>query len=134
VPAAELPGGVYAMRSAEGKEIVKIGYAPTLWTRKRGAERDYGATCPALRAGISFWPSPCSAGSWPRSSFSPWSSGCSASSRGYVVAGVAGMAAVVVAYVLATVLFVPGAILTLGAGLAYGVALGAPIVSPTLTA
>jgi pyruvate/2-oxoglutarate dehydrogenase complex dihydrolipoamide dehydrogenase (E3) component/uncharacterized membrane protein YdjX (TVP38/TMEM64 family) len=43
-------------------------------------------------------------------------------------AGLPGMALFVVAYVAATVLFVPGLLLTMGAGLAYGVALGVPLV------
>lgn len=43
-------------------------------------------------------------------------------------AGPAGMAVFVLAYVAATVLFVPGLLLTMGAGLAYGVGLGAPLV------
>ena len=43
-------------------------------------------------------------------------------------AGPEGVAVFVASYVLATVLFVPGSILTLGAGFAYGVALGTPIV------
>src|SRR6185369_7535913 len=43
-------------------------------------------------------------------------------------AGVAGMLLFAAAYVLATVLLVPGLLLTMGAGLAYGVALGAPLV------
>jgi pyruvate/2-oxoglutarate dehydrogenase complex dihydrolipoamide dehydrogenase (E3) component/uncharacterized membrane protein YdjX (TVP38/TMEM64 family) len=43
-------------------------------------------------------------------------------------AGALGAAVFVVAYVVACVLFLPGAILTLGAGFAYGVALGAPLV------
>jgi pyruvate/2-oxoglutarate dehydrogenase complex dihydrolipoamide dehydrogenase (E3) component/uncharacterized membrane protein YdjX (TVP38/TMEM64 family) len=43
-------------------------------------------------------------------------------------AGVTGMAVFVAAYVAATVLFLPGSILTLGAGFAYGVALGTPLV------
>ncbi len=43
-------------------------------------------------------------------------------------AGRGGVAVFVAAYVLACVLFLPGSILTLGAGFAYGVARGAPIV------
>jgi len=43
-------------------------------------------------------------------------------------AGPAGMAVFVLAYVLACVLFLPGSILTLGAGFAYGVVLGVPLV------
>src|SRR5262245_1702228 len=43
-------------------------------------------------------------------------------------AGVAGMLLFAAAYVLATVLFVPGLLLTMGAGLAYGLAVGAPLV------
>jgi len=43
-------------------------------------------------------------------------------------AGVTGMVVFVVAYVVATVLFLPGSLLTLGAGFAYGVALGTPLV------
>lgn len=43
-------------------------------------------------------------------------------------AGTTGIAVFVLAYVLACVLFLPGSILTLGAGFAYGVALGTPIV------
>jgi uncharacterized membrane protein YdjX (TVP38/TMEM64 family) len=43
-------------------------------------------------------------------------------------AGWPGIVAFVAAYVLATVLFLPGSILTLGAGFAYGVLLGVPIV------
>jgi pyruvate/2-oxoglutarate dehydrogenase complex dihydrolipoamide dehydrogenase (E3) component/uncharacterized membrane protein YdjX (TVP38/TMEM64 family) len=43
-------------------------------------------------------------------------------------AGVPGMGLFVVAYVAATVLFVPGVLLTMGAGLAYGVGVGAPLV------
>jgi uncharacterized membrane protein YdjX (TVP38/TMEM64 family) len=43
-------------------------------------------------------------------------------------AGIPGIFVFVAVYVLATVLFVPGAILTLGAGFAYGVVLGTPIV------
>jgi pyruvate/2-oxoglutarate dehydrogenase complex dihydrolipoamide dehydrogenase (E3) component/uncharacterized membrane protein YdjX (TVP38/TMEM64 family) len=43
-------------------------------------------------------------------------------------AGLPGMALFVVAYVAATVLFVPGLLLTMGAGLAYGVTIGAPLV------
>ena len=43
-------------------------------------------------------------------------------------AGVAGMAAFMVAYVAACVLFLPGSLLTLGAGFAYGVGLGVPLV------
>lgn len=42
-------------------------------------------------------------------------------------AGAAGMAGYVLAYVVACVLFVPGLVLTLGAGLVYGVAVGAPL-------
>jgi pyruvate/2-oxoglutarate dehydrogenase complex dihydrolipoamide dehydrogenase (E3) component/uncharacterized membrane protein YdjX (TVP38/TMEM64 family) len=43
-------------------------------------------------------------------------------------AGAAGMAVFVAAYVVATVLFLPGSILTLGAGFAYGVGFGTPLV------
>jgi uncharacterized membrane protein YdjX (TVP38/TMEM64 family) len=43
-------------------------------------------------------------------------------------AGAPGMALFAGAYVLATVLFVPGLLLTMGAGLAYGLVLGAPLV------
>ncbi len=43
-------------------------------------------------------------------------------------AGGLGMFAFAVAYVLACVLFLPGSILTLGAGFAYGVGLGVPLV------
>ena len=43
-------------------------------------------------------------------------------------AGAFGAAVFVAAYVVACVLFLPGSILTLGAGLAYGVALGVPLV------
>lgn len=43
-------------------------------------------------------------------------------------AGVTGMAVFVVAYVVACVLLLPGLILTLGAGFAYGVAVGIPLV------
>ena len=43
-------------------------------------------------------------------------------------AGVAGAAVYVLVYVLATVLFLPGSILTLGAGFAYGVLKGAAVV------
>ena len=43
-------------------------------------------------------------------------------------AGPSGMALFVAAYVAACILFVPGSILTLGAGFAYGVAVGAPLV------
>jgi len=43
-------------------------------------------------------------------------------------AGWAGGAVFVLAYVLATVLFLPGSILTLGAGFAYGVGLGTALV------
>ncbi len=43
-------------------------------------------------------------------------------------AGATGMAVFVVAYVLACVLLLPGLILTLGAGFAYGVAIGIPLV------
>src|SRR5262245_33701761 len=43
-------------------------------------------------------------------------------------AGVAGMAVFVAAYVVACVLLLPGLILTLGAGFAYGVAVGIPLV------
>jgi len=42
-------------------------------------------------------------------------------------AGAIGMGAYVVAYVVACVLFLPGVILTLGAGLVYGVAVGVPL-------
>jgi pyruvate/2-oxoglutarate dehydrogenase complex dihydrolipoamide dehydrogenase (E3) component/uncharacterized membrane protein YdjX (TVP38/TMEM64 family) len=43
-------------------------------------------------------------------------------------AGTPGMLVFAGAYVLATVLFVPGLLLTMGAGLAWGVAVGAPLV------
>jgi uncharacterized membrane protein YdjX (TVP38/TMEM64 family) len=43
-------------------------------------------------------------------------------------AGVAGAAVFVLVYVLATVLFLPGSILTLGAGFAYGVVVGTVVV------
>src|SRR5262245_34851933 len=43
-------------------------------------------------------------------------------------AGLVGMAVFVVAYVVACVLLLPGLILTLGAGFAYGVAVGIPLV------
>jgi pyruvate/2-oxoglutarate dehydrogenase complex dihydrolipoamide dehydrogenase (E3) component/uncharacterized membrane protein YdjX (TVP38/TMEM64 family) len=43
-------------------------------------------------------------------------------------AGPTGMVAFALAYVLACILFLPGSILTLGAGFAYGVAVGAPLV------
>ncbi len=43
-------------------------------------------------------------------------------------AGVAGMAVFLVAYVVACVLLLPGLILTLGAGFAYGVGVGIPLV------
>jgi pyruvate/2-oxoglutarate dehydrogenase complex dihydrolipoamide dehydrogenase (E3) component/uncharacterized membrane protein YdjX (TVP38/TMEM64 family) len=43
-------------------------------------------------------------------------------------AGTPGMVAFAGAYVVATVLFVPGLLLTMGAGLAWGVAVGAPLV------
>jgi pyruvate/2-oxoglutarate dehydrogenase complex dihydrolipoamide dehydrogenase (E3) component/uncharacterized membrane protein YdjX (TVP38/TMEM64 family) len=43
-------------------------------------------------------------------------------------AGLPGMALFVVAYAAATVLFVPGLLLTMGAGLAYGVTIGTPLV------
>lgn len=43
-------------------------------------------------------------------------------------AGVPGMVLFAAAYVLATVLFVPGLLLTMGAGLAYGLVVGAPLV------
>src|SRR5882724_13437599 len=43
-------------------------------------------------------------------------------------AGVTGMLLFALAYVLACVLFLPGSILTLGAGFAYGVGAGAPLV------
>src|SRR5262245_18184362 len=43
-------------------------------------------------------------------------------------AGLVGMAVFVVAYVVACVLLIPGLILTLGAGFAYGVAAGIPLV------
>jgi pyruvate/2-oxoglutarate dehydrogenase complex dihydrolipoamide dehydrogenase (E3) component/uncharacterized membrane protein YdjX (TVP38/TMEM64 family) len=43
-------------------------------------------------------------------------------------AGVAGMALFLLAYVAACVLLLPGLILTLGAGFAYGVAVGVPLV------
>jgi len=43
-------------------------------------------------------------------------------------AGATGMAVFVVSYALAAVLLLPGSILTLGAGLAYGVLLGTPLV------
>ena len=43
-------------------------------------------------------------------------------------AGATGMAIFVLAYVLACVLLLPGLVLTLGAGFAYGVATGIPLV------
>ena len=43
-------------------------------------------------------------------------------------AGATGMAVFVVAYVVACILLLPGLILTLGAGFAYGVAVGVPLV------
>src|SRR5882724_4241478 len=43
-------------------------------------------------------------------------------------AGTAGMAIFLVAYVVACVLLLPGLVLTLGAGFAYGVAVGVPLV------
>src|SRR5262245_25667594 len=43
-------------------------------------------------------------------------------------AGTGGMVVFVLAYVLACVLFLPGSILTLGAGFAYGVVLGTVVV------
>ena len=43
-------------------------------------------------------------------------------------AGTAGMAVFLVAYVVACVLLLPGLVLTLGAGFAYGVAVGVPLV------
>ena len=43
-------------------------------------------------------------------------------------AGVAGMAVFVAAYIIACILLLPGLILTLGAGFAYGVAVGVPLV------
>lgn len=43
-------------------------------------------------------------------------------------AGAVGIGIFVVAYALACVLFLPGSILTLGAGFAYGVVVGAPVV------
>ncbi len=43
-------------------------------------------------------------------------------------AGAAGMLAFALAYVLATVLFLPGSILTLGAGFVYGVGIGSALV------
>ncbi|HYP31699.1 MAG TPA: FAD-dependent oxidoreductase, partial [Burkholderiaceae bacterium] len=43
-------------------------------------------------------------------------------------AGATGMAVFVVAYIVACVLLLPGLILTLGAGFAYGVAVGVPLV------
>src|SRR5262245_2577103 len=43
-------------------------------------------------------------------------------------AGFAGIVLFVLAYVLACVLFLPGLILTLGAGFAYGVVVGTPVV------
>lgn len=45
-------------------------------------------------------------------------------------AGPAGMAAYALVYVLATVLMLPGSILTLGAGFSYGPLLGTALVSP----
>ncbi len=49
---------------------------------------------------------------------------------GWVAAqGAAGIAAYVALYVLATVLFLPGSVLTLGAGAVYGLLYGFPIVS-----
>jgi uncharacterized membrane protein YdjX (TVP38/TMEM64 family) len=47
--------------------------------------------------------------------------------------GAVGVAAYVVLYVLACVFFVPGSVLTLGAGAVYGVLLGVPIVSAAST-
>jgi pyruvate/2-oxoglutarate dehydrogenase complex dihydrolipoamide dehydrogenase (E3) component/uncharacterized membrane protein YdjX (TVP38/TMEM64 family) len=51
-------------------------------------------------------------------------------------AGTTGMVAFVAAYVAACILFLPGLILTMGAGLVYGVAVGAPLawVSATIGA
>jgi uncharacterized membrane protein YdjX (TVP38/TMEM64 family) len=51
-------------------------------------------------------------------------------------AGAAGMVAFVAVYVVACVLFLPGLVLTMGAGLVYGVAVGAPLawVSATIGA
>src|SRR5262245_46574402 len=43
-------------------------------------------------------------------------------------AGLAGMAVFVLAYIVACILLLPGLILTLGAGFAYGVAVGVPLV------
>ena len=43
-------------------------------------------------------------------------------------AGATGMAVFVVAYIVACILLLPGLILTLGAGFAYGVAVGVPLV------
>jgi uncharacterized membrane protein YdjX (TVP38/TMEM64 family) len=43
-------------------------------------------------------------------------------------AGATGAIVFVLAYALATVLFLPGSVLTLGAGFVYGVAVGAPLV------
>ena len=54
--------------------------------------------------------------------------GCSTSSPGCATPASRGMAVFVVAYVLACVLFLPGVVLTLGAGFAYGVAVGVPLV------
>jgi uncharacterized membrane protein YdjX (TVP38/TMEM64 family) len=45
-------------------------------------------------------------------------------------AGAGGVAAFAVAYIAATVLLLPGSVLTLGAGFAYGPALGLLLVSP----
>ena len=47
--------------------------------------------------------------------------------------GAAGVVAYILLYVLATVLFLPGSILTLGAGAVYGVLYGVPIVSAAAT-
>src|SRR5262249_59092324 len=43
-------------------------------------------------------------------------------------AGATGMAVFVVAYIVACILLLPGLILTLGAGFAYGIAVGVPLV------
>jgi uncharacterized membrane protein YdjX (TVP38/TMEM64 family) len=47
--------------------------------------------------------------------------------------GAAGVVAYILLYVVATVLFLPGSILTLGAGAVYGVVYGVPIVSTAAT-
>ena len=48
--------------------------------------------------------------------------------------GANGMAVYVIVYVIATVLFVPGSLLTLGAGFLYGVPVGTALVSASSTA